>query len=1105
MTSPSGSTRIAIALLTLGALGLSLLISPHAWAQVSGATLSGTVTDPSGATVPQAQISVRNLATGISTTMPANSGGFYTVPNLLPGSYDVKASAPGFATEVRSGFTLTVGAQQVLNLTLTVGQVTQTVQVTGEAPAVELASSTIKGVLGSNTVVELPLNGRSWTDLATLQPGVNALTTQMSYTTAVDRGLRGFGSEVTISGARPQQNNYRLDGISMNDYGNGGPGSVLGGNLGVDAIEEFSVLTTNYSAEYGKTAGGVINAITRSGTNLFHGNAYEFFRNSALDARNFFDGASIPPFRRNQFGGSAGGPIQKDRTFVFGDYEGIRQSKGISVLDIVPSPAARAGNLCSVPANPPACTPNTVVVDASAQKYLPLYPLPNGGLTPGGNGDAGFFSFAGSQAVKENFLTARLDRKFSGKDSIFGSYVFDRTPFTAPDIMNNVLKDSLTVRQLYTVEETHMFSPTLVNTVRFGYNRVAADVFVGLSAINPAAGDPALSAQPGRDSASVIIGGGFTALPGGVLAPSSSLIRWNSFQGYDDAFLTRGTHSLKFGGVVERMQLNRLGASLPGGVFTFSTLSNFLTNNPKKFQSGLIKSLSERGFRQTLFGAYLQDDWRWRPNVTLNLGMRYEMVTVPTEVQGKLNNLISLTGPTQHLGDPLFSNPTLRDFEPRVGFAWDPFRNGKTAVRGGFGLFDSLPLPYQVMLIEGSAAPFFLKGTISGSKLPPGSFFAGAAPLLKATGLQVSYFEPHPHRNYVMQWNLNVQREISPSVTALVGYVGSRGVHMPYEVDDLDMVIPRLTSTGYLFPSPIGSGTKINPNFGAINGMFYKGNSFYDALEIGITKRMSHGVQFQASYTWSKSIDNNSATMQGDQFTNGITSLDWFDPRLTRGLSDFNVPKTLVISATWQVPAIKSLSGPAAWAMNGWRLGGILKVSDGMPYTPTWATGGDPQGIGNSDDYAFPNRLTGKGCGTLVNPGNSDHYVKTQCFAVPTAPSLAFYNANCDSSVGDPTLLQCFNLRGNAGRNIIPGPGIQTLDFSVFKDNSISRISENFKVQFRAELFNILNHPNFGDPVIGSGEADLFDANGAPIATVGKLTTTTTTAREIQFALKLIW
>jgi hypothetical protein len=420
-----------------------------------------------------------------------------------------------------------------------------------------------------------------------------------------------------------------------------------------------------------------------------------------------------------------------------------------------------------------------------------------------------------------------------------------------------------------------------------------------------------------------------------------------------------------------------------------------------------------------------------------------------------------------------------------------------------------LPLIYQYVTSEARAAPYVSRGVVTAPKLPPGTFFTGGTPLLGTSSLQEVTFEQHPHRGYVETWNLNVQREITPSVTALVGYVGSRGVHLPYEVDDPDMVIPAPTSAGYLFPNPVGSGTKLNPNFGALPGVFYKANSFYDALEVGVSKRMSHGIQFQTSYTWGKSIDNSSATIQGDQFTNGISSLDWFDTRLTRGLSDFNVGRTLVISVTWQLPSVNSLSGPVAWVANGWQLGGIFKATDGVPWTPTWGTGSDPQGIGNSDDYAFPNRLTGPGCATLVNPGNPNHYLrdgsdgKPTCFAIPTAPSTAFYAANCDPTFG--TFPQCFNLRGNAGRNIIAGPGIQTLDFSVFKDHSIKHISENFKVQFRAEFFNILNHPNFGVPHLSNAEGDIFDGSGAPISTAGQLTTTTTTPREIQFALKLIW
>ena len=331
----SAAYAVCCAAIVVATFGILLPTSVHA--QVAGATLTGTITDPAGRVIPQAQIVIKNEATGVTTKVATNSEGFYTAGNLLPAEYEVSVSAPGFNTEERTGIVLTVGGQQVFDLKLKVGSSKISVEVTTEAPAIELTSSDIGAVVNATTVRELPLNGRSWTDLATLQPGVNAIQTQPNFSAGTDRGNRGFGQQLTISGARPQQNNYRLDGISLNDYSNGAPGSVLGGSLGVDAIQEFSVLTSNYSAEYGKTSGGVVNAITRSGANRFHGSGYEFVRNSALDARNFFDDpGNIPPFTRNQFGGTIGGPIFRDKTFFFADYEGIRQNKGITTVTTVP-------------------------------------------------------------------------------------------------------------------------------------------------------------------------------------------------------------------------------------------------------------------------------------------------------------------------------------------------------------------------------------------------------------------------------------------------------------------------------------------------------------------------------------------------------------------------------------------------------------------------------------------------------------------------------------------------------------------------------------------------------------------------------------------------
>src|ERR1700724_3658553 len=436
------------------------------FAQVSGALLSGTVTDPSGAAVSRAQVLIRNVSTGIERTAVSDSNGLYSAPNLIPGVYNLTVKAPGFSTEQRQGIVLNVGATKVVDCALHVGQVTEQVLVQDVAPMLQLGTSESTAIVDSRTVRELPLNGRSWTDLAALQPGVVLMADSFNASSGLDRGLKGFGAQLSISGGRPVQNNYRLDGVSVNDYANGGPTNVLGGALGVDAIQEFSVITSNYSAQYGRTSGGVVNAVTKSGSNGFHGSAYGFFRDSALDARNYFDydangNPYKAPFRRHQFGGSAGGPIIRDRTFIFGDYEAIRQSKGIATQAIVPSAAARTGNLST----------GTVTVDPAAAKYLQLYPVPNVAAV---SGDAGIFSFTAQQEFNEDFFTTKVDHTFSEKNSLSGTYLFDNMPYSAPDGMDLTRKGHHIRRQFAVIGGTHVFSPTLLNSFHVGANRVAA-------------------------------------------------------------------------------------------------------------------------------------------------------------------------------------------------------------------------------------------------------------------------------------------------------------------------------------------------------------------------------------------------------------------------------------------------------------------------------------------------------------------------------------------------------------------------------------------------------------------------------------------------------
>jgi hypothetical protein len=1139
--------------------GLCLLISLPLRAQVAGGTLSGTITDPSGAAVPNAEVVIKNSATGITRSLTTNADGFYSAANLLPGSYEVAVSATGFNTEIKRGITINVGSQPVFNLILQIGAVANRIEVTTEAPTVQLTSSDISATVNATTVRELPLNGRSWTDLAALSPGVDTIHTQTDFSAGSDRGNRGFGQQLTISGARPQQNNYRLDGVSLNDYANGAPGSVLGGNLGVDAIQEFSVLTSNYSAEYGKTSGGVVNAITRSGTNAFHGSAYEFLRNSKLDAANFFERGQRSPFKRNQFGGDIGGPIFKDRTFFFVDYEGIRLSKGIPTIDRVPSDAARGigtglggtmgpATLCSTPqnANPPnSCAPSmlptgssapatadpTTGIDKQVLAYLTgLYPRANGPAF--GNGDVATFTFSGRQVINENFVTGRVDHKISDKDSLFGTYFYDRTPYSAPDGFGNVELGHLTSRQFVAAEETHNFGTSFVNAVRFGFNRSFVNDNQSLAPLKLASADPSLGAFTGRDAA--FVNSGFSdSMPGGIGGLPTYYYRWNSFQAYDDAFFTHGTHSIKFGVTVERMQSQVIADTDPNGVWSFPNALAFLTNNPSKFQGGIHSQVAPRNMRQTLVGAYIQDDWRVRPSLTLNLGLRYEMTTVPTETSGKFVNSrrlgdqfpvcgVVVTGPPPNTQEcsgagPLFSNPTLRNFEPRIGFAWDPLHNGRLALRGGAGLFDVLPLPYQITLMETQAFPFFSYVTVTTFNPGPQPFPSAGLPPPQSNALRGTFIDSNPKRDYVMQGNLNVQYQLTPNLAAMVAYVGSRGVHLPYRVDEADYVLPTPTSLGYMWPGGGASqSARINKYYGSMHGMFYQGRSYYNAFEAQVAKRMSRGFQLQGVFTWAKSMDTSSATVAGDAFQNSISSLDWFDVRLTRGPSDFNVGRTFVLSGTWDAPSPKSLSGFARWPLDGWELGLIFTVSDGVPFTPTWGEGNDTASTGSSDGFAYVSRVSDPGCGTAVNPGNPDNYIKTACFGIPTVPDKATFTSlggagGCDTAFGqntDPTqpnYLRCANLRGNVGRNILIGPGLTDLDFSVYKNNYIKRISENFNVQFRAEFFNILNHANFGPPTPGDFNADIFDGSGNANPIAGQLVRTSTPERQIQFAIKVVF
>lgn len=1050
--------RGPICLAFLLAVLLPLAVPVSGNAQTVGGTILGTISDQSGAVIPGVVVTVKNVATGVVTTLTTNDAGFYSARNLLPGTYEVTASMAGFATSVERNVILTVGSARVANLQMRVGEVSQSVEVVGAAPSLELSSSILSYTVEGGAIRELPLNGRSWDQLATLQPGVIASGGGGTQT--------GLGMQLTISGGRPTENNYRLNGISISDYANSSPGSALGLNLGVDAIREFSVLTSTFSAEYGRASGGVVNAATRSGANALHGSVSYFHRNSGLDARNFFDvNPKTPPFRRHQFGGTLGGPIHKNRTFFFAAYEGVRQSLGSTSQSTVLSAAARQGLLST----------GTVKVDPAIASYLNLFPLPNGQLL--GKGDTGQYIWAPTRVSVEDYATGRIDHRFSNWDSINGTYSFDDGNINNPDTFNQMLVTSASRQQSLGLEEVHLFSPQTMNSLRLGFSRSVAGQNLTMTAFDPRLEDPSLGFIPGRNLGSIQVTG-LTSHGGGVGSPEANFFHYNSYQGYDSIYLTRGRLSLKLGFSVERLQDNFNLPRYPNGLYVFSSLPDFLTNRPYQFTASMPGTDTVRGLRQTIFAAYVQNDMRLRSNLSVNLGLRYEMATVPNDDHGRIASLANVTDAQATVG-LAFNNNTLRNFSPRVGLAWDPFNTGKTSIRAGFGLFDVLPTTNTFRNRFPRTTPFFRLGF---ANLQPGDFPNAGYPKLGPQTFRTIYLEPNPPRSYKMQWNLNVQRDLGKNMIVEIGYVGAHGVHLPKAYEDIDIVMPTLTANGYVWPATATS-QRTNNNFGRIAGTYWNVDTHYHALQSSVKKTLGHGLQAQASYTFGKNLDNGSNVFGDDEYSATIANPYPFDTRSFVGRSDFDLQHAFVLNFLWgiRVPASWSWKGPVRWLLDDWQLGGIYTKRSGLPFNVILAA--DQAGTKNSQVGRYlgerPNWVGGPNCVDPTNslPGNINSYLNVGCFSFPAPLTL-----------------------GNFGRNVLSGPGLSNLDFSMFKNHRARILGEDGNVQFRTEFFNAINHTNFTAP----GYYTVFDNAGRIVSGTGRITSART-SRMIQFGLKIVF
>lgn len=1210
-------------------LAVLILAAIPALAQLPTGTILGTVKDSSGASIPGAMVTLRNTDTNLTKTAMTEADGSYRFPELPVGHYEVKAEAAGFRTETRTGLNLEVTQQGVINFALQVGATTQTVTITSDIPLVNTQDSTLGGTVNEQQMAQLPLNGRNYIDLTLLKPGVNKDVNQRN---------QANGTTFSVNGAPPRSNNFTLDGAILQTADGRSPVAGDSGNaLGLDGIKEYQTVTGTFQAEYGLAMGSQIVAVSKGGTNQFHGDVFEYLRNSAFDANTFFNrGAGTPkvPLEKNQFGAAFGGPIKKDKTFFYAVFEGVRQNEGVAINNPVPSPGCHPPASAITPSNPygagavitlancpdlsldtdGAGNPITsVTLSKYTAPFLAIVPLPSPGQVwdPVNQIPPSQIS-SDVNKLSENYGQMRLDQNFSSNDTFFGRYTIDNAFLNQTQADYSYFRNTAPARnQWVTIAENHTFSPTVLNTARFSFSRTrsASNLLNNGLTQNNGLGPELVSGN----STGIVDLGGSGGGPyqefGSVNAAPTTFSLQNIYTLSDDVNWTRGKHAFKFGTLLNRFNQGDQATNSYNGQIIFGQLSDFFQDVPLQVEFAPTWANENRFFIYNTYGFYLQDDWRATSRLTVNLGLRYEFMSTPRELQGKQSHQVNDYTDLFAQG-PIIQNNSLHDFSPRVGMAYDLFGNGKTAIRGGAGIYydmgnigsslggttnGAIPFGALIDINPGCSSGFFNANNTAhplgtpgfqpctigdwesvlgtATPIPGGSPNApsgtGGFPLPYPQQVLSSYpptCQPGPgvfaqcttnpglvtptfidynwKSSYMIQYNASVQQQLPFNMAIGVAYVGNHGLHLP-QVRDGNPIYPTsfgpcgdpasLCVDGKVPFWDTGSPAyqNVNPFYGSDINIATLGVSRYNALQIVLEKRTSHGLEFESSFTHSKVTDQTQgqANIQDCVASGGLLGTYPLDPRIDRGPACFNVPNNWEFNVLYHFPSPQG--GFKSKALGGWFMSSIVSVQGGLPITPLTTNNRSNSGVlqGGQGDWVninTPQLLAAYPCTSQpgqtpagANPcpfyqpipynpntvvtGNVNQWINPAMFSIPPiTPSPASEQASCPPGTAPCNFI---GQLGDAGRNILSGPPERDWDFSLVKDTKLGFLGEGGMLEFRAEFFNILNHPSFNG---GGINTFIFKGNTAhltPFSDQPQSTNVTkqldNNQREIQFALRL--